>query len=183
MIAFQSNVQENKKELCDKGLLTFYHDPRKVAIVMPYYNDKAFITKSVGAILGQTFKNWRLFLVDDGSKQGFKASHILGSHPKIFITEKQNEGPSKARNVALQAIRNDPTFTHVAFCDSDDVWAPNYLKEQLAAIGNADVVYCSVNHAFENGEPAVPYGIPDPEEYPGREVMLNTPFYFLFLLY
>src|SRR4029079_8017730 len=41
------------------------------------------------------------------------------------------------------------------------------------------IVYCSVNHKFENEEVAVPYGIPDPSEYPGREVMLSSPFIFI----
>ena len=70
-------------------------------------------------------------------------------------------------------------ITHIAFCDSDDVWNQDYLTKQLKALGDNDMVYCSVNHVFENGEKAVPFGIPDPEIYPGGEVMLETPFIFI----
>ncbi len=174
--SFPKFVQENQDYLREKGLLDNIVDP-KVAIIMPYYNDNHNLLKSVGAITGQSYQNWELFIVDDGSDEDKKAIKILASHPKIKQFEKTNGGPASARNAALDMIEKE--FTHIAFCDSDDIWDNTFLEKQLKAIGDNDMVYCSVNHAFEDGSVAIPYGIPDPEVYPGREVMLETPFIFI----
>lgn len=176
--SFPQYIQDHKRELLEKGLCTYYHPAQKVAIVMPYYNDP-FLTKSVAAIMGQTFKNWHLFIIDDGSDSKYDAKKVLASHPKVSIFYMPNSGPSKARNRALAIIKEHGGFTHIAFCDSDDIWNPNYLVANLATIGDNDIVYCSVNEQFENGQVAIPYGIPDPPEYPGREVMLETPFIYI----
>lgn len=172
---FPKFVQENQEYLRNKGLLDSTPDP-KVAIIMPYHNDPTLV-KSVSAIIGQTYQNWTLFIVDDGSDIDKRATNILASHPKIKHFEKVNGGPASARNSALDIIGKD--FTHIAFCDSDDVWDKNFLVANLSKIGDNDMVYSSVNHVFENGQPAYPYGIPDPDEYPGGEVMLATPFIFM----
>ena len=53
------------------------------------------------------------------------------------------------------------------------------MMRQLFVIGNKDVVYSSVRHVFDNGQEAIPCGIPDPEIFPGPEVMLETPFIYI----
>jgi beta-1,4-mannosyl-glycoprotein beta-1,4-N-acetylglucosaminyltransferase len=179
---FPKYVQNYQSYLTEIGLIGgVYSDPTKVAIIMPYYNDTQFLTKSVGAILGQTFQNWELFIVDDGSDSDKSAFKILASHPKVFIWQKANGGPASARNSVLTKIQREnwDWFTHIAFCDSDDIWDSNYLESQLANMGTADIVYCSVRHRFDNGQEAIPHGIPDPEVYPGREFMLKTPFIYI----
>jgi beta-1,4-mannosyl-glycoprotein beta-1,4-N-acetylglucosaminyltransferase len=172
---FPQFVVNNQEYLIKKGLL----DIPKVAIIMPYYNDKTFITKSVGAILNQTFQNWELFIVDDGSDMDKRAINILAAHPKIHHCGIPNSGPAAARNYGLDIINKDDSFTYIAFCDSDDIWMEDFLVSNLATIGDNDIVYSSVNEVFEDGQRAYPYGIPDPEEYPGKEVMLATPFIYI----
>lgn len=151
---------------------------------MPYYNDPNLI-KSVSAITGQTYQNWELFIVDDGSDMDKSASNILASHPKIRHHWQKNSGPAAARNLVLNYLTDKEKqtgykdFTHIAFCDSDDIWNKDFLVSNLAYICDNDMVYCSVNHRFEDGSVAVPFGIPDPVEYPGREIMLATPFIYI----
>jgi len=172
--SFPIFVQENQQYLTDKGLL----DVSKVAIIMPYYNDEANLLKSVSAITGQSFLNWTLFIIDDGSEDRQKAVKILASHPKITIIEKENGGPSSARNMGLNKVTSGD-FTHIAFCDSDDIWDKDYMMKQLNKIDINDIIYSSVRHQFDNGQEAIPYGIPDPLEYPGGKIMLETPFIFI----
>lgn len=168
--SFPKFVQDNQQYLSERGLL----DVDRVAIIMPYYNDDKLVN-SVAAIMSQTFLNWKLFIIDDGSEK--KAINILANHPKIQIIEQTNQGPAAARNLGLDSL--DSSFTHVAFCDSDDIWDNDYLMKQLSYIGTNDIVYSSVRHVFDNGQIAIPWGIPNPDKYPGREVMLNTPFIYI----
>lgn len=170
--SFPQFVQENIDYLTEKGLL----DVKKVAVIMPYYNDDMLI-KAVGGVTSQTFLNWHLFIVDDGSDNDKKAVNILANHPKITIIEKEKGGPSSARNLGLARVHD--AFTHVAFCDSDDIWDSDYLMKQINMIGDNDVVYSSVRHIFDNGQVAIPWGIPDPLHYPGAKVMIETPFIFI----
>lgn len=180
---FPKFVQENQDYLRTRGLLDNTPEP-KIAIIMPYYNDPNLI-KSVSAITGQTYQNWELFIVDDGSDMDKSASNILASHPKIRHHWQKNSGPAAARNLVLNYLTDKEKqtgykdFTHIAFCDSDDIWNKDFLVSNLAYICDNDMVYCSVNHRFEDGSVAVPFGIPDPVEYPGREIMLATPFIYI----
>ena len=175
---FPRFIQDNIDRLKKSGLINTVIVPDKVAIIMPYYNDKEFLTKSVSAIMAQDFNDWELFIADDGSDEDKKAVNILASHPKIHITETTNQGPAAARNIIMDLFPIKE-FTHIAFCDSDDMWEPNYLATQLATIRDNDMVYCSVNHKFKDGTAAYPLGIPDPDVYPGNKVMVNTPFIFI----
>lgn len=175
---FPTFVQNNVSYLHNIGLIDPGGVPT-VAIVMPYYNDTVNLTKSVSAIMAQTFVNWHLFIVDDGSDMSKMASDILANHHKITIIYQKNSGPAAARNTALDKISTQSWFTHIAFCDSDDIWDNDFLEYQLNNIGSSDIVYSSVKHQFENGQTAYPYGIPDPEEFPGFDVMLDQPFIFI----
>ena len=167
---------------------------KKVAIIMPYYNEKDLLVESVKSILNQTYTNWHLYLVDDGSVKGNRAYEVLQLSPdmekKITIFYKPNGGVSKARNTAIGLINADQHYievdgfydrfiNYVAYCDSDDVWDSNYLEEQVKALGNADFVYSSVRHRFVDGNVAVPYGIEDFPVFPGLDVLLKNNFIFI----
>jgi glycosyltransferase involved in cell wall biosynthesis len=154
---------------------------KKIAIIMPYYNEVDLLRKSVWAIFNQTYKDWHLFLVDDGSRRGSRAYEVLNVPPEfekqITFVFKSNGGVSSARNVALNLIYFRTTIEHdyVAYCDSDDVWSPNYLEQQVAALNDeVDMVYGSPDHRFLDGSKAIPYGIADYPEFPGKEKLLES---------
>lgn len=153
----------------------------KVAIVMPYYNDKDLLMRSVTGVLNQSHKNWDLFIVDDGSLPHNKASLVCSHYAsnRIKIIEKTNGGVSVARNTALEMINKDHSYSYVAYCDSDDIWSDNYLSSQLENLTDCDFVYSEVKHKYENGVTAFPYGIPNPPEYPGLKYMLDSPFIYI----
>jgi len=110
---------------------------RLVSIVLPYFNPQLdYLRQSVDSIVGQTYDNWELLLVDDGSEADATAcaKQLVDSDPrriKYFDHENhQNLGASAARNLGLRHARGD----YVAFQDSDDVWMPDKLQRQVALL-------------------------------------------------
>ena len=140
-----------------------------VVVIMPAYNAEKFIRKSILGVLDQTFKDFALYIINDCSTD--KTEEIVKSFkdPRIFLykTEK-NSGVSAARNVGLQSS-GVVQPTHIAFCDSDDVWDPYHLQLLVDAATKlkAAMVYAKPRLQFENGEPAVAFGIPDFDHFPG----------------
>ncbi len=150
-----------------------------VAVVMPYYNQKNLLNRAVMGVLGQTHRDWHLFLVDDGSAEENRAAKVLPKNitKRVRIIEKPNGGCSSARNAALKIIRGNPLYDHIAYCDADDIWDEDHLEEQLKMFrGDVDMTYANSRFEFENGEPAFPYGISNPDEFPGVEVLLRGDF-------
>lgn len=158
---------------------------KNVAIVMPYFNEVDLLRKSFEAVCKQTYKNWHLYIIDDGSYSTRRAYEVIGLQPndtykKISWVYKPNGGVSSARNMALAMIKANNTYDYVAYCDSDDIWNEDYLEQQVKALmllGEifkcADMVYCTPQHRFLDGSVAIPYGIADYPEFPGLDLLLK----------
>ena len=103
-----------------------------VSIVTPAYNSAAFIGETITAALAQTCSDFELIVVDDGSKDGtIDAVHAAAKgDPRVVVLGAPHGGPAAARNVALDSARGQL----IALLDSDDVWMPNYLAEQVALL-------------------------------------------------
>lgn len=90
-----------------------------VSIILPVFNAERFLSLCLDSILWQTYQDWELIAVDDGSKDG--SIEILKSYEKrdnrIHIISKKNEGVSIARNIALKHAHGD----YIYFVDSDDI--------------------------------------------------------------
>ena len=101
-----------------------------VSVIMPAYNVAAYIGAAVDSVKAQTVADWELLIVDDGSTDATHdiARRLAGSDARIRLLRKPNGGISSARNMAIAAS----TGEFLAILDSDDVWEPTYLAEQLA---------------------------------------------------
>lgn len=102
-----------------------------ISIILPSYNSHKTIIKTINSIKKQTYKNWRLIIVDDNSN--FKTKKVLSKYRlknkiKIFFQNK-NRGPGFCRNLAIKKSNRKTKF--FAFIDSDDFWHKNKLKLQL----------------------------------------------------
>ena len=153
----------------------------QVAIVMPYYQEKLLLAKTVMGILNQTFVDWQLFVVDDGSSPENRARDVLPHQlaDRVRIIEKPNGGVSSARNAALELIVHSK-FQQVAFCDEDDIWERNYLQSQLDQLAQGyDVTYSDVSLEFLDGSPAVRFGVAEYDEFPGLDALLNGNFIYV----
>jgi glycosyltransferase involved in cell wall biosynthesis len=108
----------------------------RVSIICPIYNRIRFLGEAIESVLRQDFRDYELLLVDDGSTDGSAelARSYESQYPnRIRCLEHPghiNRGMSPSRNLALHASRGEL----VSFIDSDDVWRPNKLREQVAII-------------------------------------------------
>ena len=101
----------------------------KVDIILPNYNSDYFLYEAIDSILNQTFKNWRLIIVDDNSDLNNKTLlKKFSNHSKIkVIWLKKNKGPGFCRNIAIRYSKSD----YIAFIDSDDIWYKDKLLDQI----------------------------------------------------
>jgi glycosyltransferase involved in cell wall biosynthesis len=153
----------------------------KIAIVMPYYNELELLKRSVEGVLKQNYSNWKLFIVDDGSSEDKRADHNIIQNRQIKIINKPNSGVSDARNRALDHIQAEGGFTHIAYCDADDIWKAMHLEDNLTTLiaFQADTVYSTPEFRMVDNSPAVPFGIPLYDSYPGLETLKKQNFIYI----
>lgn len=111
----------------------------KVTVIVPIYNSEKYISECIESILNQTYKNFELFLIDDGSKDasGGICKKYENQDKRIRYIYKENGGVSSARNYGVAMT----TGEYVVFVDSDDFIKQDML-ERLMRAGNADFVMC-----------------------------------------
>ena len=107
-----------------------------VSIVLIFLNEEKFISEAIASVLDQTYSNWELLLVDDGSTDA--SSDIAQSYESKFPErvrylehpEHKNCGMSASRNLGI----NNSKGEYIAFIDGDDVWLPYKLEQQVAIL-------------------------------------------------
>jgi len=111
-----------------------------VSVIIPVYNDEQYIRRAIEGVLVQTYSNWELILVDDGStdSSGDICDEYSGNN--IFVFHKNNGGVSSARNMGLSKAKGD----YIAFVDSDDYFDKDYLEKLIQGEGSDVVIagYC-----------------------------------------
>ena len=113
----------------------------KVSIITPLYNGERFLSQTIESVLAQTYQDWEMIIVNDGSTD--KGEEIARSYAakdsRIRVYSQPNAGSAAARN---NGIRN-ATGRYIALLDADDLWEPFFLESQLALIHekNAVLVY------------------------------------------
>jgi len=98
-----------------------------VSVIVPTYNRRETIQAAIASVQRQTFADWELIVVDDGSTDG-TADLIEGSDPRLALIRQKNQGVNAARNTAMLRARG----SYIAFLDSDDEWLPHHLELSMA---------------------------------------------------
>ncbi|MFV0388976.1 MAG: glycosyltransferase family 2 protein [Pyrinomonadaceae bacterium] len=111
-----------------------------VSVVIPAYNAVRFVNATIDSVLAQTFQDFEILAVDDGSTDNTK--EILEAYgDKIRYLPKKNGGVSSARNYGIEKAKGK----YIAFLDADDVWMPEKLEKQVALMDSKeDVGLCYV---------------------------------------
>jgi glycosyltransferase involved in cell wall biosynthesis len=104
------------------------HEP-KFSVVIPTYNRLGFLKDALDSVWKQTFTDYEVIVVDDGSTDGTK-DYLQGLGNKVRFVCQANRGPGAARNAGVRAARGE----YVAFLDSDDLWFPWTLSSFAHAI-------------------------------------------------
>lgn len=109
-----------------------------ISIIIPVYNSEKFLHKCVNSVLHQTFQDWELILVDDGSSDssGRICDIFAQNNPKVRTIHKENGGVSSARNAGLDVAIGE----YVMFVDSDDWIGPRLCQELVDGIRQSDIV-------------------------------------------
>jgi glycosyltransferase involved in cell wall biosynthesis len=109
----------------------------KVSVIIPTHNRSQFVPLAIRSVLDQTFKDLEVIVVDDGSTDNTQ-SVLKSFGGGIRVVFQENSGVSSARNTGI-ALADSPW---VAFLDSDDEWAPNYLASQMEQVQAHNSALC-----------------------------------------
>ena len=121
---------------------------KKISIIVPLYNIVEYLPRCVNSILSQTYGDFELILVDDGSTDlsGELCDQYMIADKRVRVLHKQNEGVSKARNCGLEMATGD----WITFIDGDDYVVPQYLDILLRTALDNDCLMSCCNMVFQN---------------------------------
>lgn len=120
----------------------------EISLIIPVYNVEKYLTRALKSVEEQTFKNFEVIIVDDGStdKSVEIAEEFCKKNKNFHLIKQQNKGPAAARNAALDSCKGK----YIGFMDSDDYLEPKFLELLYgAAIKNdADISCCNFNFYY-----------------------------------
>jgi glycosyltransferase involved in cell wall biosynthesis len=146
-----------------------------VSVVLPTYNRASMLGRAVRSVLGQSYADFEVVVVDDGSTDG-TAEVVAGfDDPRVkYVRLARNAGAGAARNVGIRMARG----RFLAFQDSDDEWLPSKLAKQMAAFergpSGLGVVYSDMQRVWGDGTTSY---FAAPDVLPGRLVRTSARFY------
>lgn len=122
-----------------------------ISVIVPVYNVDKYIEKCISSLLDQSFQNFEVLIIDDGSTDSSIeiAQRLIGGDSRFTIYTKENGGLSSARNFGIRKAKYD----YLSFLDSDDYFHPHFLHKmyERAIVENADVVISDLLLVDEKG--------------------------------
>ncbi|MEM6401603.1 MAG: glycosyltransferase [Cyanobacteria bacterium P01_D01_bin.116] len=122
----------------------------KVSVIVPAYNAMTYLPKTIESVLKQTFTDFEVIIVNDGSSDGIEQWVDTITDNRVKLISQKNQGAATARNTGIA----DAKGAYIAFIDSDDLWEPTKLKKQVHCLDkNPDVglVYAWISSIDKNG--------------------------------
>ncbi|EKP05238.1 glycosyltransferase-like protein, family 2 [Leptospira kirschneri str. 2008720114] len=112
-----------------------------VSVIIPCYNYGKYIEQTIQSILKQSYKNWEIIVVDDGSNDEYTIEKLKELKKKYTVIKIDKSGPAAARNIGIEAAKGE----FILPLDSDDMIHPDYLLEAISAYekkSSLGIVYC-----------------------------------------
>ncbi|MBW4651841.1 MAG: glycosyltransferase [Kaiparowitsia implicata GSE-PSE-MK54-09C] len=124
----------------------------KVSVIIPAYNAMRYLPATVDSVLNQTFKDFEMLIIDDGSSDEIRqwTSYLLD--PRAQLISQQNQGLPGARNTGIMHAKGE----YIAFLDADDLWEPTKLEKQVCRFEqypDVGLVHAWMEFIDENGKP------------------------------
>lgn len=147
----------------------------KISVIVPVYNTEEYLRKCLDSIIMQTFKDYEIIIVDDGSQDN--SAQIINEYVKkyscIKAFKKENGGLSSARNYGIEKASGD----YLLFVDSDDYIDKDMLKKMYdkAILENSDIVVSEFSYVYSNGKVVRSHSNLDYSEYFNCKYLLTPP--------
>ncbi len=143
--------------------------PPLISVIIPMYNTSQYIQQTVESVLAQTYDNFEVIIVDDGSTDNGAqiVKTLIQRDYRIKYVYQSNQGVSAARNNAIEHSQGD----FVAFLDSDDLWLPSKLEKQINRLTTTgmDACYCGYQYFCEGSKGEV-----FPKHYQEGKILLEV---------
>ena len=123
----------------------------KVSVIIPAYNAMAYLPETVNTVLKQTFEDYEIIIVNDGSTDNIQEWGSQISDPRIKLINQKNQGPALARNTGIAHSQSQ----YIAFLDADDLWDAEKLKKQVHVLDThpeVGLVYTWVVQVDQSGK-------------------------------
>ncbi|MGB3655321.1 MAG: glycosyltransferase family 2 protein [Rivularia sp. (in: cyanobacteria)] len=109
---------------------------KKVSVIIPVYNVEKYVAATIKSVLSQTYENFEIIIVDDGSPDGSIGICQQFKDSRIKIIHQKNTGLAGARNTGIRHAIGD----YLAFLDADDIWLPEKLEKHVHHLNNSPTV-------------------------------------------
>ncbi len=122
----------------------------RFSVVISVFNKEKYIAETLKSVLNQTFSNFEVVILNDGSTDNSEAEILKFQDPRIRYFSKENSGASAARNFAIQQAKSE----NIALMDADDYWYPFYLEEQNRLLNDfpEESVFATATELKRNGK-------------------------------
>lgn len=147
-----------------------------ISIIVPVYNAERFIEETLACVTAQSYPQWELLLVEDGSSD--RTVSIIEEYIKLngekrirLIRQPENLGAARARNRGLE----EAAGRYIAYLDADDLWVPEKLERELAFMSEKNAAFAFTGYEFvdENGR-GTGKVVRVPETLTYRQALKNT---------
>lgn len=121
----------------------------KISIIVPVYNVEVYLHRCINSILSQTFPDFEVLLINDGStdRSGMICDEFAKKDSRIRVFHKENGGVSSARNFGLENVKGE----WISFVDADDWIESNYCDTLISVKEKTDLIFFTAIHHYTNG--------------------------------
>lgn len=112
----------------------------KVSVIIPFYSNKEWLIEALNSVKNQTYKNYEIIIVDDGSHEDLTGL----TDDALLISLNENKGVSNARNIGME----NTSGNFIAFLDSDDIWTSDKLEKQIKYMQNNQYKWSHTSYQY-----------------------------------
>ena len=146
----------------------------KVSVVIPSYNARVFLPMTLESVRQQTFDDYEVIVIDDGSTDGTAEWLTQSDYPKLRLLRQSNQGCSTARNFGIA----EAAAEYIAFLDADDLWHPQKLEKQVRCLDEnpqAALVNTGITNIDAQGNPVKGDYLPNAIDSNWPNILLENP--------
>lgn len=119
-----------------------------ISVIIPVYNKQAYLEKCISSVLNQSYKDYEIIIINDGSTDNSREIILSFTDPRISLIDVKNGGVSSARNIGISEARGN----FICFIDADDWIEPSYLKNIVSSanLEECDIIIHGLTKVFAN---------------------------------